>query len=377
MKIPKKARTVNRAIDERLMAAAIRYARRHMARTGTNPSVATLIVRFDDGLPAIVGRGVTAVGGRPHAEPIALAEAGDLATGAIAYVTLEPCAHHGSTPPCAQTLIDAGIKRVVTGWVDPDRRVDGKGHTMLREAGIEVVAGVLGEKARDDLGGYLARKQKNRPFVTLKLAVSKDGFIGRRGEGQVSITGAIARAQVDMMRAAHDAILVGSATANSDNPELICRRPSLRDRSPHRFVLDTKASLDCESRLVKSMDTAPLTLLVGPDAQLDRINMLKAIGVTISFQELVDGRIALPELLNDMAETGISSLFIEGGALVARAFLDAKLVDEIALFTGDRTIGNGGIASPVIKNDVPSGFMLARSEQFGKDCLDVYQHGQN
>ncbi len=355
------------------MAAAIRYARRNIARTGTNPSVATLIVRFDNGLPAIVGRGVTAVGGRPHAEPVALAEAGDLAMGATAYVTLEPCAHHGSTPSCAQTLIDAGIKRVVTGWVDPDIRVDGKGHAMLREAGIEVDAGVLGEKARDDLGGYLARKQKNRPFVTLKLAVSKDGFIGGKGEGQVAITGAIARAQVDMMRASHDSILVGSATANADDPELICRRPSLCDRSPNRFILDTMASLDNESRLVKSMKTAPLTVVVGPDAPLGRINMLKAVGVAVINQELVDGRIALPELLNDMAETGISSLFVEGGAQVARAFLDAELVDEIALFVGDISIGTRGIDSPVTKDDVPPGFILARNEQFGKDCLNVYQ----
>ncbi len=217
---------MNKELDKRLMAATIRYARRHIALTGTNPSVGTLIVRFINGCPTIVGHGVTARGGRPHAEPVALVQAGDLARGATAYVTLEPCAHHGATPPCAQTLIDAGIKRVMTGWVDPDSRVDGRGLAMLREAGIEVEAGILGKKARADLGGYLNRKQKNRPYVTVKLAVSVDGHIGQEGMGQIAITGPLARSQVHMMRATHDAILIGSGTATEDDPELTCRLPT-------------------------------------------------------------------------------------------------------------------------------------------------------
>ena len=197
----KRESVVSKNIDQRYMAATIRYARQNISQTRTNPSVGCLIVQTKNDQSRIVGRGVTALGGRPHAEPVALLEAGKYAAGATAYVTLEPCAHHGATPSCAQTLIDAGIARVVTGWDDPDSRVDGKGHAMLRDAGIEVVTGVLAEEARDDLGGYLTRKQNNRPWVTLKLAVSKDGFIGREDEGQVAITGKIARAQVDMMRA--------------------------------------------------------------------------------------------------------------------------------------------------------------------------------
>lgn len=355
------------------MGAAIRYARRNVGLTGTNPSVATLIVRFDGETTKIVGRGVTAKGGRPHAEPLALAEAGDLAKGATAYVTLEPCAHHGATPPCAQTLIDAGIARVVTGWVDPDERVDGKGHAMLREAGIEVTAGVLPQQARQGLNGYLSRKQKKRPYVTVKLAVSKDGMIGKVGSGQVSITGAISRIQVHMMRAESDAILVGSGTANADDPELTCRLPGLETRSPLRFVLDTRASLAPESRLVQTIKTAWLSVVSGPDAPLGNVARLKQQGVTIIPGELVDGRIALPELLNDMAETGTSSLFVEGGAKTVQAFLDARLVDEIALFTSKVTIDENGIASPVINSHIPVGFILVRSEKFGKDTLHVYQ----
>lgn len=368
---------MSKSNDQRYMAATIRYARQNISRTRTNPSVGCLIVQTKNDQSRIVGRGVTALGGRPHAEPVALLEAGKDAAGATAYVTLEPCAHHGATPSCAQTLIDAGITRVVTGWVDPDSRVDGKGHAMLRDAGIEVVAGVLAEEARDDLGGYLSRKQNNRPWVTLKLAVSKDGFIGKMGEGQVLITGAIARAQVDMMRAEHDAILVGSATAIADDPELICRQPSLKSRSPHRIILDTNAKLPVESRLVKSIDIAPLTLVVGPNADAATVQNLATAGVNIITEELVDGRIALPELLDDLASTGISSLFVEGGAKVAEAFLGAGLVDEVDLFIGNVIVGERSIASPLSEKSQPSGFSLVRTEYFSEDVLHVYRKDES
>jgi diaminohydroxyphosphoribosylaminopyrimidine deaminase/5-amino-6-(5-phosphoribosylamino)uracil reductase len=368
---------VSETIDQRYMAATIRYARRNISRTRTNPSVGCLIVQTDHNQSRIVGRGVTALGGRPHAEPLALLEAGENAAGATAYVTLEPCAHHGATPSCAQTLIDAGIARVVTGWVDPDYRVDGKGHVMLREAGIEVETGVLAECARDDLGGYLTRKQKNRPWVTLKLAVFKDGFIGKKGAGQVAITGAISRAQVDMMRAGHDAILVGSATAIADDPELICRQPSLKQRSPHRIILDTNAVLPVESRLVKSLNIAPLTLVVGPNPNAASIQNLETAGVNFITEELVDGRIALPELLEDLASTGISSVFVEGGAKVAEAFLEAGLVDEVDLFIGNVLIGGSGVASPVSEKSKLAGFNLVRTEYFSEDVLYVYRKEQN
>ncbi len=193
------------ALDRRYMAAAIRLSRKHSGLTSTNPSVATLIVRDDGKEPDIVGRGVTAIGGRPHAEAEALAEAGDLARGATAYVTLEPCAHHGRTPPCANALVTAGVTRVVGGASDPDERVSGKGYAILRQAGIEVIERVLAEEAADAMAGYLTRSLKKRPEVTLKLALSQDGMIGRPGEGQIAITGEVSRRQVHMMRATSDA----------------------------------------------------------------------------------------------------------------------------------------------------------------------------
>ncbi|ANL33629.1 bifunctional diaminohydroxyphosphoribosylaminopyrimidine deaminase/5-amino-6-(5-phosphoribosylamino)uracil reductase RibD [Rhizobium phaseoli] len=243
--------------DEGFMAAAIRLSRRHLGRTATNPSVGCLIVR--DGV--IVGQAVTAIGGRPHAEPQALAEAGQLARGATAYVTLEPCSHHGKTPPCAEALIAYGVARVVISVTDPDPRVSGRGITMLRDAGIEVDTGALEAEGRRSLAGYLTRQTKNRPYVTLKLAVSADGMIGRAGEGQVTITGPEARAEVQTLRAETDAILVGIGTAISDDPLLTVRTPGLEAQSPIRIVLDPSLALPLTSKLVATARDVPVILV--------------------------------------------------------------------------------------------------------------------
>ncbi len=246
--------------DERFMAAAIRLSRRHLGLTATNPSVATLIVTPEG---TIAGHGVTARGGRPHAEPVALAQAGDQARGATAYVTLEPCAHHGRTPPCAEALITAGVARVVGGASDPDDRVSGRGYAMLREAGIDVTEGVLAGQAADVMAGYLIRSVKKRPEVILKLALSSDGMIGRKGEGQIAITGAQARARAHLMRAEADAILIGSGTALADDPELTCRLPGLEERSPERIVVGNVAGMKPGSKLLSSARQFPLWLAVG------------------------------------------------------------------------------------------------------------------
>ncbi len=247
--------------DERFMAAAIRLSRWHTGQTSTNPSVGCVIVR--DGV--IVGRAVTALGGRPHAEPQALAEAGELARGATAYVTLEPCSHHGKTPPCAEALIAYGVGRVVISVTDPDVRVSGRGIAMLRDAGIEVTTGVLEEEGRQSLSGYLTRQTKNRPYVTLKLAVSADGMIGREGVGQVAITGPEARAQVQALRAETDAILVGIGTAIADDPLLTVRAPGLETQSPVRIVLDPTLSLPLTSKLVETAREVPVIVVASEE----------------------------------------------------------------------------------------------------------------
>ena len=340
-----------RETDRRFMAAAIRLSRRNLGLTATNPSVGTLIVR--DGV--IVGRGVTAIGGRPHAEPQALAEAGALAAGATAYVTLEPCAHHGRTPPCADALVAAGVARVVGAASDPDPRVSGKGYAVLRAAGIEVVEGVLAAEAGDLLAGYLTRSLRKRPEVTLKLAVSADGMIGRRGAGQVVITGPVARAQVHLMRAEADAILIGIGTALADDPELTCRLPGLETRSPARIVLDAALRLPPSSKLAAGAAAVPLLVAASVEADPARRAALAARGVGFLSVELHEGAIALPELLEDLAAQGFMTLMVEGGAETARHFLEEGLVDRIALFAGTAAIGENGVASPVTPDAVPPG----------------------
>jgi diaminohydroxyphosphoribosylaminopyrimidine deaminase / 5-amino-6-(5-phosphoribosylamino)uracil reductase len=352
--------------DRRYMAAAIRLSRRHLGLTATNPSVATLIVRHEAGESRVVGRGVTAVGGRPHAETIALEEAaGGLARGATAYVTLEPCAHHGRTPPCAEALVSAGVSRVVGAASDPDPRVSGRGYAILREAGIEVCQPVLAREAADLMAGYLIRSVNKRPEVTLKLAVSADGMIGRAGEGQVSITGAIARGQVHLMRAEADAIMIGVGTAIVDDPLLTCRLPGLADRSPLRIVLDPSARLPVSSKLASSAQDVPVMIAATAEADPERLEALAACGVSRLAVETYQEELALPELLEDIAAQGITTVMVEGGARTASTFLRQGLVDRLCLFTGPAPIGEGGIASPVRSDTVPKGFGLRRRAVFG------------
>ncbi|MCM2400080.1 bifunctional diaminohydroxyphosphoribosylaminopyrimidine deaminase/5-amino-6-(5-phosphoribosylamino)uracil reductase RibD [Rhizobium sp. S153] len=352
--------------DERFMAAAIRLSRWNLGRTSTNPSVGCVIVR--DGV--IVGRGVTAEGGRPHAEPQALADAGEKARGATAYVTLEPCSHHGKTPPCAEALIASGVARVVVSVTDPDERVSGRGLRMLEAAGIEVESGILEEEGRKALAGYLTRQTKARPQVILKLAVSQDGMIGREVEGQVAITGPLARAQVQMLRAEIDGILVGIGTALADDPELTVRLPGLQQFSPTRIVLDRRLELPLGSKLVKTANEVPVICISEPgddDALSSRRDALRAAGVEVLQSE------DLGALLFALAARGISSLLVEGGAHVAKSFLDLGLVDEVWLFRGDVVVGMGGIPSPVTPARLPPGFVLERSLAFGPDRLEIFR----
>ncbi|MFS8044929.1 bifunctional diaminohydroxyphosphoribosylaminopyrimidine deaminase/5-amino-6-(5-phosphoribosylamino)uracil reductase RibD [Rhizobium sp. BR 314] len=362
--------------DERFMAEAIRLSREHLGLTSTNPSVGCLIVKDD----IVIGRGVTAVGGRPHAEPQALAEAGEAARGATAYVTLEPCSHYGKTPPCAEALIAYGVARVVISVTDPDQRVSGRGINMLRAAGIEVETGVLETEGRRSLAGYLMRQTRNRPYVTLKLAISADGMIGRVGEGQVRITGDAARAEVQMLRAESDAILVGIGTAISDDPELTCRIPGLEDRSPLRIVIDEQLQLPLGSKLVQTARRYPVIAVAAHQPSFDentdaaflgRRAALDAAGV-----EVLQSNSNEPgELLEALGTRGISSLLLEGGARTARRFLDADLVDRILLFQGPATIGKGGIESPVLKSNIPASFIHIGESRFGDDLCDEYERG--
>ncbi|PWL18098.1 bifunctional diaminohydroxyphosphoribosylaminopyrimidine deaminase/5-amino-6-(5-phosphoribosylamino)uracil reductase RibD [Falsochrobactrum shanghaiense] len=357
------------AADRRYMEAVIRLARCNKGLTGTNPSVGTLIVK--DGI--IVGRGVTALGGRPHAEPQALAEAGEAARGATAYVSLEPCAHHGRTPPCAEALVRAGVARVVVAATDPDERVSGKGFAILRAAGIEVVPGVLSAQAADDLRGYLNRSSKKRPEVILKLALSSDGMIGKRGEGQLAISGPVSRAQSHILRAQSDVILIGIETALADDPLLDCRLPGLAQRSPVRIVLDGSLRLPLESRLVRTAQASPLWLACTEGAAQQKREGLQAAGCRIIATESDEGKIALPELMDDLAAQGISSVLVEGGAGIASSFLQEGLVDRLVIFRSPREIGEkDGIAVGGLEPHIAEEFSLLRETRYGDDTCSEY-----
>ena len=351
------------------MAEAIALAATHIGQTSTNPSVGCVLV--SDG--EIVGRGVTARSGRPHAETQALAEAGEKARGATAYVTLEPCSHHGKTPPCASALIAAGVSRVVIAVTDPDPRVSGNGIRMLREAGITVETGLMEEAAKRGLAAYLTRQTKGRAHVTLKLAVSKDGMLGRRGEGQVRITGTESRETVQHLRAESDAILVGIGTALADDPDLTCRLPGLEARSPVRLVLDRLLLLPPTSKLARTAHKVPVIAVISPDetvrddAWLTRRAALQDCGVeTLEAASLLD-------LLQSLASRGMSSLMVEGGARVAEDFLKADLVDRIWLFEGTATVGDAGVASPITPGHMPAGFALVSNETLGEDRLEIFE----
>lgn len=357
---------MNSELDKRFMHAAIRLGRWHLGRTGTNPSVATILVNdFGDG-PVIIGSGITALGGRPHAEAAALAEAGDKARGATAYVTLEPCAHHGKTPPCADALVDAGIARLVCALTDPDDRVSGAGFAILEAANVKIVQNCAAEAARSVLGAYLNRSLSKSAQVTLKLAVSKDGQIGKRDEANVAITEKEARAQSHVLRATHDAIIVGIGTALTDDPALTCRLPGMEARSPARIVVDTSGQLPVESKLVHTINQAPLYVATAYP-QSDNAQALAAKGANIIACELYNGRIALPELMDDLAAIGLTSVLVEGGAALARSFLEDGLVRSIALFESDTIVGHNGVASPFSAEDLPEGFTISRRFQYGDD----------
>lgn len=355
--------------DRRFMAAAIRYAMRHAGRTGTNPSVATLIVRDDGDGPRIVGRGVTAIGGRPHAEAGALAEAGDLARGATAYVTLEPCAHHGRTPPCAEALVRAGIARVVSAAADPDPRVDGKGHKMLMDGGVTITPKVMAAEAARVIEGYLTRHGKARPGVTLKMALSRDGRIGIRGGGQVKITGPVSDAQTHLVRARHDAILVGAGTALEDDPRLDCRLPGMADRSPTRIILDPNLRTSPEMTVARTARSVPTMIATFERSDPERRAALAAEGVTFvaCVADPETGRVALPELLEDLGATGITSILVEGGATIAESFLSAGLVERLILVEGDLEIGDDGVKAPIDVDAARRRFRLLRQDVFGAD----------
>ncbi|MAC77626.1 MAG: riboflavin biosynthesis protein RibD [Rhodobacteraceae bacterium] len=350
------------------MALALSLGRRGQGNTWPNPAVGCVLVK--DGV--VVGRGWTQPGGRPHAERVALARAGDLARGATAYVTLEPCSHHGKTPPCAEALIECGVARVVVAVEDTDARVSGRGIAMLRAAGIEVGTGVMATAAALDLEGFLRVADGGRPFVTLKLASSFDGRIATATGQSQWITGPAARRLVHGMRARHDAVMVGAGTARKDDPSLTVRGLGVT-RQPVRVVVSRRLDLPLLGQLARSAAEVPLWICHGMDADPERLRAWEGLGARMIPCGIAQAQIDPVDMLTQLGKAGLTRIFCEGGSALAASLIGADAVDEMVGFTAGFSIGAEGLpaigAMGLARLAEAEKFILIESRPVGPDLM--------
>ncbi|GJL84953.1 MAG: riboflavin biosynthesis protein RibD [Micavibrio sp.] len=346
------------------MLSALALARRGLGRTWPNPSVGCVIVNKSG---QVVGRGVTGDGGRPHAETIALKQAGTEAKGGCVYVSLEPCAHHGETPPCTDSLIKSGVKRVVLTSEDKDSRVAGKGIKLLRDAGIEVEAGVLAEEAYEINQGFNLRVTENRPLVTIKSATSSDYKIAEKARTRTQITGERSMMRAQLERSQHDVVLVGINTVLTDDPLLTSRLPG-HDHDIVRVVLDSNLRIPVDCQLVKTASQHPLWVIHKEGESAD----LEKAGAKLLQTDPKNAR----EVLKLLAQEGITRLLIEGGAKVSTAFLEAGFCDRFLHFQAPTEIGNDGVDALMGHSiaDLEQDFGLKRQKtsSYGEDFLAIY-----
>ncbi len=374
----KRVRVEHRAQDIAHMKSALALARRHLGNTGENPSVGCVIV---DTAGNVSGRGSTARGGRPHAETLALAQAGPAAKGGSAYVTLEPCAHRGATPPCVDALITAGVSRVVIGTKDPDPRTAGKSISKLEGSGIEVVSDTCRADAQEAILGFTSRIKRGRPAVTLKMATSLDGKIATHSGHSQWITGEAARKAAHLLRSEHDAIMVGSGTAVEDNPDLTCRIEGLEDRSPVRIVADGRLRLPLTSNLVTSAVDHPTWVITAKAENKPRQKALKDAGVEIiEVGRNPTGELDLSEALNVLGARGLNRVLVEGGSHLAASLLRTHLVDRVIWYRAPLVIGGDGRpafeAMAVGQLNDAVGLKRISLETIGKDVTETYEiHG--
>ena len=359
--------------DIHYMKMALGLARRGLGSTWPNPSVGCVIV---DQQGHIIGRGYTGEGGRPHGETIALHRAGKAAKGAVVYVTLEPCAHHGKTPPCAETLIKAGVARVVVATGDPDSRVSGKGIKSLKNAGIPVDFGVCQKEADQVNQGFFQRISDERPMVTMKVATSRDYMIAGADKW---ITGPESRQRGHLLRANHDAILVGIGTVLADNPSLDCRLSGLMHRSPVRIVVDSHLKISNDCKLVETAKKIP-TWVITTEKNGEKFLPLKNLGVRIiTCDANHEGRLDLAKMMKLLSEEGITRVLSEGGAEVNASLLRASLIDRLYWFRSPDVIGSEGLAAlaSIELNELLErpNFHLIRTGHTGKDIWQEYEIG--
>ncbi len=345
--------------DTHFMQQALSLAQFGWGQVAPNPAVGCVVVNPQG---HVVGSGWTQKSGRPHAETVALAEAGEGARGGTAYVTLEPCAHTGKTPPCAEALIEAGLARVVFAIGDPDARVNGAGAAMLKAAGIKVETGLCAEMAERDQRGFLLTQTIQRPLVTLKIAMSADGFM-RTPEGQSPwITGELARQKGHMMRAQHDAILTGAGTLLADNPSLDCRLPGLADASPIPVIMSRGGKISPTCKLAQRAKHE--TVLLYTESESD------FVGETVALKQLTP-----QAALADLASRGITRVLLESGPKLAMAFAQGQCIDEVAVFIAPKKVDLGG-KSDMSRLMSPEGLDLTLFTEGDTQHLgaDIYTH---
>ena len=334
------------ADDARFMDAALQFGRRHMGLAAPNPSVGAIVVKTTGTEPVIISRGVTAKGGRPHAETEALKVVGAAAKGATVYVTLEPCAHQSKTPPCANALIQAQVGRVVIAIEDPNPLVSGNGIRMLRDAGIETIVGIGAAEAKIDHAGHFRRVKDGRPHILLKIAMSADGKSGLAGRKPAPISGPVSMAEAHILRATCDAIMVGSGTVLADNPKLDCRLPGMEDRSPVRVVLDGSLRIPLDSALVKTAKERKLIVIAGENVPADKQKALKEKGAEVIRVQMTKDKFRKPVIADAMTELGkrgITRLLVEGGPMLSASLLQSDLVDEAVVVRAPVTLGADAI----------------------------------
>ncbi|ACZ48740.1 riboflavin biosynthesis protein [Anaplasma centrale str. Israel] len=348
--------------DERFMSIALRLARRGLGNTYPNPTVGCVIT---NGAGSIVGRGWTAMGGRPHAEVVALRHAGEAAAGSTAYVTLEPCCHRGQTGPCTAALINAGVRRVVIAALDPDERVSGKGAKSLSEAGVEVKLGVLQQQAEELNAGFFYSKTRSRPFVTVKLATTLDGKISLPSGDERWITNELTRKWVHKQRAMHDGIMVGSNTVVADDPMLDCRLPGLEEHSPIRIVIDRSGKLRAHHKVVATSDVVPTYIATDNDNH-ETLCAARYLKVGGKGDFLARTMSALTE------ELGITRLFVEGGGVLVTELLKRRLVDQFIWCRAAKVCGTGA-AESILSLDARCHFSRVKTLTFMGDTVEVFR----
>ena len=351
--------------DERFMSIALRLARRGLGNTYPNPTVGCVVTSSTG---SIVGRGWTAMGGRPHAEVVALRRAGEAAAGSTVYVTLEPCCHHGQTGPCTAALISAGVRRVVIAALDPDRRVSGKGARFLADSGVEVKLGVLQQQAEELNVGFFYSKTRRRPFITVKLATTLDGKISLPSDDRW-ITNELTRRWVHKQRTMYDGIMVGSNTVVVDDPMLDCRLPGLEKCSPIRIVIDRSGKLCSHHKIVATSDIVPTCIATDNDNH----EALRAVRY-LRIRERGDFLVGTMNVLAE--ELGITRLFVEGGGVLVTELLKRRLVDQFIWCRANKVCGSKGVESILNLDELPTGhchFSRVKTLTFMEDTVDIFQ----